>query len=93
MPKGFISFPAGVTKIRFVPFVVYSFIGSFIWCGGLAYGGYAFGARWEELRAWMRPADIPIAIVLVVGFVYYVIHHVRRGARTQEQGAPAGKSE
>ena len=91
--RTFISFPAGVTKTRFVPFVVYSFIGSFIWCRALAYGGYAFGARWEELRAIMRPFYIPIAIVLVVGFVYYIIHHVRRGAHTKKQESTAGESE
>jgi membrane protein DedA with SNARE-associated domain len=86
--RTFISFPAGVTKTRFVPFVTYSLIGSFVWCAALAYGGYAFGARWEELRAIMRPFDIPIAIVLGLGFVYYIIHHVRRGTRTRSQEAP-----
>jgi membrane protein DedA with SNARE-associated domain len=79
--RTFISFPAGVSRTRFVPFVAYSFLGSFLWCAALAYGGFVFGSRWEELRAWMRPFDIPIAIVLLAGFVYYLIHHVRRGSR------------
>lgn len=83
--RTFISFPAGVARTRVVPFTIYSFIGSFIWCGALAYGGYVFGARWEELRAIMRPFDIPIAIVLLGGFAYYIYHHVRRGARTQSE--------
>ncbi len=84
--RTFISFPAGVARTRLIPFTVYSFIGSFIWCGVLAYGGYVFGARWEELRAIMRPFDIPIAIVLLAGFAYYIYHHVRRGSRTQSEG-------
>jgi membrane protein DedA with SNARE-associated domain len=84
--RTFISFPAGVARTRLIPFTVYSFIGSFIWCGALAYGGYVFGARWEELRAIMRPFDIPIAIVLLAGFAYYIYHHVRRGARTHSEG-------
>jgi membrane protein DedA with SNARE-associated domain len=84
--RTFISFPAGVARTRLVPFTIYSFIGSFVWCGALAYGGYVFGARWEELRAIMRPFDIPIAIVLLGGFAYYIYHHVRRGARTQGEG-------
>ncbi len=84
--RTFISFPAGVARTRLIPFTVYSFIGSFIWCGVLAYGGYVFGARWEELRAIMRPFDIPIAIVLLAGFAYYIYHHVRRGARKQSEG-------
>jgi membrane protein DedA with SNARE-associated domain len=81
--RTFISFPAGVARTRLLPFTIYSFIGSFLWCGGLAYGGFIFGSRWEELRAIMRPFDIPIAIILLVGFVYYIIHHIRRGSRTR----------
>ncbi|HSB91043.1 MAG TPA: DedA family protein [Anaerolineales bacterium] len=82
--RTFISFPAGVSRARLGRFTVYTFLGSFIWCAALAYGGFVFGAHWEELRAWMRPFDIPIAVVLVVGFVYYLIHHVRRGARGRQ---------
>lgn len=79
--RTFISFPAGVAKTRLLPFTIYSFIGSFLWCGALAYGGFVFGSRWEELRAIMRPFDIPIAVILVAGFVYYIVHHIRRGSR------------
>ncbi len=87
--RTFISFPAGVARTRFLPFTVYSFVGSFIWCGGLAYGGFVFGQNWEELRAIMRPFDIPIAIVLVAGLAYYLYHHIRRGAQAgAESEAP-----
>ena len=76
--RTFISFPAGVVRMNFPRFVIYSFIGSFIWCGLLALGGYYFGEHWEELRAIMRPFDIPIAIVIVAAFAYYVYHHIRK---------------
>lgn len=77
--RTFISFPAGVVRMNFWRFTLYSFIGSFIWCGLLAWGGYHFGEHWEELRNTMRPFDIPIAIVIIAGFVYYVYHHLRKG--------------
>jgi membrane protein DedA with SNARE-associated domain len=79
--RTFISFPAGVARTRLSTFTLLTFVGSFIWCGGLAYGGYVFGAHWEELRAIMRPFDIPIAIVLVAGFAYYIYRHIRRGTK------------
>lgn len=82
--RTFISFPMGVSRTRLLPFTIYSFIGSAIWCGALAYGGYVFGARWEELRAIMRPFDIPIAIIVGIGLIYYLIHHIRRGAQKPE---------
>lgn len=76
--RTFISFPAGVVKMNFPRFTLFSFIGSFIWCGLLALGGFYFGEHWEELRAIMRPFDIPIAIVIVGAFVYYVYHHIQK---------------
>ena len=79
--RTFISFPAGVVRMNFARFITYSFIGSFIWCSLLAVGGYYFGEHWEELRAIMRPFDIPIAIAIVAGLAYYVYQHVRRGKK------------
>ncbi len=79
--RTFISFPAGVARTRFVRFAVFSFVGSFIWCALLAVGGYYFGQNWEELRAIMRPFDIPIAVIIVAALGYYVYHHVRRGGK------------
>jgi membrane protein DedA with SNARE-associated domain len=77
--RTFISFPAGVVRMNLTRFTILSFVGSFIWCGLLALGGYYFGEHWEELRAIMRPFDIPIAIVILVGFGYYVYRHVSKG--------------
>lgn len=76
--RTFISFPAGVVKVRFFRFVVLSFTGSFIWCGALAAAGHAFGSEWERIREIMRPFDIPIAIALLAGMAYYIYRHIRR---------------
>ncbi len=82
--RTFISFPAGVMRVPFWRFMTLGFIGSFLWCGALAVGGYVFGANWEELRAIMRPFDIPIAIVILAGLAFYVYRHVTHGMRRHE---------
>jgi membrane protein DedA with SNARE-associated domain len=84
--RTFISFPAGVVRMRFWTFTVFSFVGSFIWCGLLAWGGYHFGQNWEELRAIMRPFDIPIALIILAGLGWYVYRHVRRKPRESAAG-------
>jgi membrane protein DedA with SNARE-associated domain len=81
--RTFISFPAGVVKMNFPRFVVFTFAGSFIWCALLAWGGYVFGANWEQLRAAMRPFDIPIALIILAALAYYIYHHVQKGKRRQ----------
>jgi membrane protein DedA with SNARE-associated domain len=88
--RTFISFPAGVVRTRFLRFTVFSFVGSFIWCGLLALGGYYFGQNWEQLRAIMRPFDIPIAVVIVAAVGYYIYRHVRRGGKTHEASEAKG---
>lgn len=76
--RTFISFPAGVTKMNFWRFVVFTFTGSFIWCGLLALGGYYLGSNWETLRNAMRPFDIPIAIAILAGLGWYIYRHVQK---------------
>jgi len=85
--RTFISFPAGVVRMNFFRFTIFSFVGSFIWCALLAWGGYLFGQHWEELRAIMRPFDIPIAVVIVAGLAYYVYRHVRKSREKTAAGA------
>ena len=81
--RTFISFPAGVARTHFVRFTAFTFAGSFIWCGLLAWGGYHFGEHWEELRAIMRPFDIPIAVIIVAAFAYYIYRHVHKGRQKE----------
>ena len=85
--RTFISFPAGVVKTNFPRFTIFTFVGSFIWCGALALGGRAFGENWEHLRALMRPFDIPIAIIIVVAVGWYVYRHVAKNKDHKEEEA------
>ena len=88
--RTFISFPAGVVKMHFARFTAFTFVGSFIWCSLLALGGRAFGENWEELRALMRPFDLPIALVILAGIGWYIYRHARkrrRGKALEHRGA------
>ena len=90
--RTFISFPAGVVRTRFVSFAALSFAGSFLWCAALAAAGHAFGSEWERIREIMRPFDIPIAIVVLGGLVYYVYRHVRRAQSRPKETDEGRKS-
>jgi len=75
--RTFISLPAGVAKMPFLKFLFYTFIGSFIWSVGLAYGGYLLGEHWEQIRAIMRPFDPFIIAVVVIFIALYIYRHIR----------------
>jgi membrane protein DedA with SNARE-associated domain len=75
--RTFISVPAGIARMSFWKFSFYTFVGSFPWCFGLAYGGYLLGEQWERLRAVMRPFDIPIVVVVGLLVILYIWRRVR----------------
>ncbi len=86
--RTFVSLPAGISKMPVGKFTLYTFAGSFPWSMALAAGGYFLGENWEDLRNWMRPADIPIAIVLVILVAWYIVRHVRRAWEATPTSAP-----
>ena len=83
--RTFISFPAGIAKMKMGKFLLYSFLGSFPWSVGLAYGGYLLGQNWERIREVMRPFDIPILVIflaLVAFFIWRRIRSIQISSRT-----------
>jgi len=78
--RSFIAFPAGVARMRLVPFHVYTFIGSWPWCFGLAWVGMKLGDQWNSdprIKAAFHRADLAIGLVLVALVGFYIWHRVR----------------
>ena len=86
--RTFIAFPAGVSRMRMAPFLVYTFVGSFIWSLGLAYVGVVLGDNWDTLKVYFHRFDAVIAAVIVVGAIWWIWRHIRsnRGTETGDRG-------
>ena len=76
--RTFISFPAGIARMKMGEFILYSFLGAVPWSVGLAYGGYVLGQNWERIRDAMRPFDIPILVVFLILVAIFVWRRLRR---------------
>ncbi|MBO4547860.1 MAG: DedA family protein, partial [Abditibacteriota bacterium] len=50
--RTFISFPAGVSRVPFGKFVLFTFLGSVPWCMGLAWIGWVLTAKFPDTPAW-----------------------------------------
>ena len=74
--RTFISFPAGVARMNVPRFIVYTFVGSFPWCLGLAYLGMKLGENWDTLGVYFHKFDIVIGILIAAGAVYYLWRHL-----------------
>ena len=68
--RTFISLPAGISKMDFKKFTIYTFLGSLIWSIVLGYAGYKMGENWIAIRSWFHIADIAF-VVFVIGFIIY----------------------
>ncbi|MDD7795458.1 DedA family protein [Clostridium sp. 'White wine YQ'] len=75
--RTFISLPAGISKMNFNKFVIYTFLGSLIWSIILGYAGYIMGENWEVIRSWLHIADY-IVIAAVLAFIVYVFVKKRK---------------
>jgi len=82
-----ISLPAGISKMKFKPFVLYSFVGSLPWTAWLAYVGFWLGPNWEEIGSVFRGMDILVVVGAVALIIWYV-HAVRkRNSKSDEPQA------
>jgi membrane protein DedA with SNARE-associated domain len=82
--RSFIAFPAGMARMPLAKFHVYTFVGSWPWCFGLAWVGMALGDKWNSdprLRAAFHQADALIVALLVLAAIAYLWHRLRGGRR------------
>ena len=70
--RTFIALPAGIARMNFLRFNVYTFLGSLPWCWVLAYSGMKLGERWTTLRAYFHRFDAVLGVLLLVGAGWFV---------------------
>jgi membrane protein DedA with SNARE-associated domain len=80
--RTFISLPAGVAKMPFWRFTLFTAAGCIPWVFALTFIGQQVGDRWENWKDKLHYVDYAVAAAIVVGVVYLVIR-----ARRSRSGA------
>jgi membrane protein DedA with SNARE-associated domain len=75
--RTFIALPAGISRMNFARFNIYTFLGSLPWCFALAYAGMKLGERWEALGPYFHRFDTVFLVVLVVGGVWFIRNRLK----------------
>ena len=83
--RTFISLPAGIEKMPFGRFSLYTAAGCVPWVFALTGVGYGLGQNWDRLLRSFRVASLLILALVVIAFVVYLIR--RRGAE-ERPGTP-----
>ncbi len=81
--RSLISIPAGVARMRVLPFLLYELAGMTIWAGFLGYLGRLLGKNYTKVNQYLGPVSY---IVLGLVAIALVVHIMRR----KKQSAAAG---
>jgi membrane protein DedA with SNARE-associated domain len=79
--RTFIAFPAGIAKMPQLRFHLYTFVGSWPWCFGLAYVGMKLGEAWHtdpRFHEAFHRFHFAVEVVVLVGIVWFVWSHLHR---------------
>jgi membrane protein DedA with SNARE-associated domain len=82
--RTFISLPAGVARMHFGKFTLYTFLGCLPWTFALTWAGMLLGDNWETFLRYGDPISWVIAGVSVVLIAWWLVRRFR--ARRTEVG-------
>jgi membrane protein DedA with SNARE-associated domain len=83
--RTFISLPAGIARVPFIPFLAYAFLGSLPWSWVLAYVGMLLGEHWERVGGVLHSLDVVIVLALVAGVAWFLWRHWPRRVPQPEE--------
>jgi membrane protein DedA with SNARE-associated domain len=86
--RTFISLPAGVARMPFGKFTLYTFLGCLPWTFALTWAGVVLGDNWETFLRYGEPISWVIALGSVAFITWWVVKRVRaRRAAERASGA------
>ena len=87
--RSLISIPAGIERMKLLPFTLYTAIGSALWNSVLIGAGYALGANWEIVEEWISRYQLIVFGLAGIALVVWVVRK-RTVRRPRESAVKAG---
>lgn len=84
--RTYISFPAGLARVKLAPFSVLTFVGALPWCAALTLIGYSLGKNYDRISGPIEKAAIVVAVLVVIVIVAWYL----RGRNDTSTAAPKG---
>ncbi|MFA5551080.1 MAG: DedA family protein, partial [Trueperaceae bacterium] len=79
--RSLISLPAGVARMPFGPFALYTLLGTALWSSALLLAGYLLGARWELVLDVVDRFELVLWAVVFALLAAWVVWRLRARAR------------
>jgi membrane protein DedA with SNARE-associated domain len=76
--RTFISLPAGVARMPFWRFTLFTVLGSVPWVFALALVGREAGSRWERWKEHLHYVDYVVIAAVAIGAAWLLVRYLRR---------------
>ncbi len=90
--RSYISLPAGISRMDFPKFILFTLLGSLLSTFALAWIGVGLGNKIDQatqLSSVFHGLDVLVLVLIVAGIAYYIYRHIkqqRSGSAEQTQG-------
>lgn len=84
--RTFISLPAGVARMNFAKFTLYTILGCLPWSLALAFAGFKLGENWHAVDRIMRPFSLVLAVAFVVAAAWWIRRRLRQARAVDGNG-------
>jgi membrane protein DedA with SNARE-associated domain len=71
--RSLVSIPAGLLRMRFIPFMLWSTLGSTIWTAGLSIAGWVLGNNFSDIETVLGPLSMIVIGGIVAWYLWRVI--------------------
>jgi membrane protein DedA with SNARE-associated domain len=85
--RTFISLPAGVARMPFWRFTLFTLAGCIPWVLLLTFIGQQAGSRWDDWKDYLHYVDYAVLAAIVIGIAYLVVRRRRRAAAPETDAA------
>ena len=92
--RSLISIPAGIERMKLLPFTLYTAIGSALWNSVLIGAGYALGANWAIVEEWISRYQLIVFGLAGIALVVWMVRKwtVRRSRESAVKARHCGEN-
>lgn len=92
--RSLISIPAGIERMKLLPFTLYTAIGSALWNSVLIGAGYALGANWAIVEEWISRYQLIVFGLAGIALVVWMVRKwtVRRSRESAVKAHHRGEN-
>ena len=70
-----VALPAGLARMKVLPFACWTVLGSLLWTSLLTLAGYLLESQYERIAKWLNPVSTAIFLLVAGWYVVRVVRH------------------